>query len=190
MGSARRSSLALVILLAVTSTAHAEGIRFGAMASARVTDIAGQVPSDPDLRFAAAALVEQPLAPLLALAAEPGIAQAGSSKYPLLYLSLPLVARMRWAVSARSRVRATLGPRVSYLATAKMKVNDDDGPVYEDARNHFRAWDLAALVGLGVERGDYFVDVRYARSLVTIHTDDPALFAVNHELGLWIGLAR
>jgi hypothetical protein len=88
---------------------------------------------------------------------------------------------------ARARFCGAFGERApSRRARARWRWLD----VRENIRDHVRWWDLAVTLGVGLERGNLFAELRYARGLVTIHSDEPGLFIVNEELGLWVGVVQ
>lgn len=178
------------MLLAAVAPARAERIRAGGMVGVRMTDLRGQVASDPWFGFALAGVVERPWGSNLTAATEPGIRWSGSEKYSLLYVALPLLARVRYPLDRDWQVRATVGMTANVLLRAGLLTSGDESVGRSDIRSHLRWWDLAIVAGAGVERGRLFAEVRWSRGLFTIHADDPSLFAVTTELGFWLGVMQ
>lgn len=170
--------------------ASAERPLLGAAAAARVTDLDGQVASDATLGLAVAAVVAVPVTPRWRIAVEPGVRRAGSGKYSLVYAALPVLAHVGYPIGHRWQLRGTAGFMASALARATLFTSDDDGPVGQRIDETVRRWDLGVVAGVGVERPGYFAELRWSRGLATVHAQEPGLFIVNTELGLWIGILR
>ena len=189
-----RIAVTIASLLVSAKIARAE-LQTGGVVGGRVTHLAGDVPSDPAPKPAIAAVVGWRISSLWSIATEPGIRWAGSTKYALTYVALPVLALAHYPLTSRFRLRATGGLVASYLARALLAEPGDSEHADESIKQHLEAWALDITAGIGVEyRGSdttaYFVDLRAARGLASIHDSAPGLHVVNQEIGLWAGLAR
>jgi hypothetical protein len=188
--TARMRALLVVGFACVAMRARAEPPRYGGAIAGAVTNLDGQIASDPSLGFAVAGIVELPFDRKWSIAAEPGVQWSGSEKYALVYVALPMVARVRHPIGAGWLVRGTAGVIASLLVKAELVTESDGNKGGFDIKQHLRWWDVGVAAGAGVERGPYFAELRWSRGLVTIHADDPSLFVVNTGLGLWIGFRQ
>lgn len=177
--------LLLVAVAIAAVPAHADAPRLGGMVAVRAVDLAGQIVSDPDVGFSIAGVAELPPVEGLTAAIEPGLSLSGSGKYRLAYIAAPIVARMRFATSRRVRVRVTAGFVPAVLAWASLR--DSEGT---SIRDHVRPRDVTVMGGGGIEVGQFFAELRVARGVVTVHAEDPGLFILNEEIGLWLGIQR
>ena len=192
MGRPAAAPLVALVSLLTGATAAADGVAAGARAGLRATTLTGQLETDWAFRPAVAGVFFLQLSDAFAVGAEPGLAVAGSGKYRLTWFDLPIVAQGRYPLAARAHLRgsAGLGPGLRLAAT---ELSEYEGETTgDDIGEHLRKFDLGLVAGAALEWRQapgrwFFVELRYGRGLTTVDRDEPGLFVVRQELGIWIG---
>lgn len=187
--------VAAVACAALLSSAEvrADGITAGARAGLRATTLTGQIGDDWALFPAVAGILLLDLSDTFAAGVEPGFAWSGSDKYHLTYVDLPFLAHGRYRLGDDLRLRASVGVAPAIRVGATQVQQDDDGlMIEEDVSDNVRRLDVGLVAALALEwrlgGGPWlFAEVRYGRGLTTVDRQEPGLFIVRQEVGLWIG---
>jgi hypothetical protein len=181
------------VLLGGGADAGAGRVSGGARAGLRATTLTGQICEDWALFPAVAGILSFELSDELAAGVEPGFAWSGSGKYHLTYVDLPVLAHARYRPDEAIRLRASLGGGPAIRVAATQVQEDDDGqPISEDVSDNVRRIDFDLVAAAAVEwrpaGGPWlFGEIRYGRGLTTVDRQEPGLFIVRQEIGLWIG---
>jgi hypothetical protein len=175
------------------ANAAAERVSIGARAGLRATTLTGQIDEDWTLLPAVAGILSFHLSDAFAAGVEPGVAWSGSGKYHLTYVDLPVLAHARYPVGETLRLRASLGGGPAIRVGATQVQEDDEGePIEEDVGDNVRRLDVGLVAAAAAEwqlgGGRWlFTEIRYGRGLTTVDRQEPGLFIVRQEVGLWIG---
>lgn len=172
---------------------RADRVVAGARAGLRATTLSGQIADDWALLPAVAGVLLVELSDAFAAGIEPGFAWSGSDKYHLTYVDLPVLAHGRVRLGDALRLRASLGAGPAIRVGATQLQEDDAGAtIEEDVSDNVRRLDLGVVAASALEwrpgGGPWlFAELRYGRGLTTVDRQEPGLFIVRQEVGLWIG---
>lgn len=180
-------------LLLSSAELRADGLTAGARAGLRASTLTGQIRDDWALFPAVAGILLVDLSDAFAAGVEPGFAWSGSDKYHLTYIDVPVLAHGRYRLGDAVRLRASVGGGPAIRVGATQLQQDDDGlMIEEDVSENVRRLDVGVVAASALEwrlgSGPWlFAELRYGRGLTSVDRQEPGLFIVRQEVGLWIG---
>lgn len=173
----KRLFFLLTLLLAISATSNAQGIRFGLKGGANFSTVDGDgIDADNITSWHAGALVELKLFENFAVQPEllyssQGAKVEGADDFKLDYVSVPVLAKF-YLISDVLSLEA--GPQFAFL------INDDVEDTFKT-----KSFDFAAIGGLGFNLGEnFFAQARYVIGL-TDATEDAEI--TNKVIQLSVG---